>query len=63
MGDLVIRISLMVQRGYICSACGIEIDGQYSETIRQCCDCQVDDAPQQAEPEAAPKAGQQLVQS
>ena len=44
MGDLVIRISLMVQRGYICSACGVEIDGQYSDMVRKCASCKGADA-------------------
>ncbi len=39
MGDLVMRISVFVQRGFICQRCGIEIDGEMSGHPRSCCQC------------------------
>lgn len=39
MGDLVMRISMFVQRGLICQRCGIEIDGEMTGSPRSCPDC------------------------
>lgn len=39
MGDLVLRVSLLVQRGWACSECGSEIDGQMTGGPRQCRAC------------------------
>jgi hypothetical protein len=39
MGDLVMRISMLVQRGFICQHCGVEIDGEVAETTRSCDTC------------------------
>jgi hypothetical protein len=39
MGDLVMRISMLVQRGLICQCCGVEIDGQLTESTRSCDAC------------------------
>jgi len=39
MGDLVMRISMLVQRGFICQRCGVEIDGDVAETTRSCESC------------------------
>ena len=44
MGDLVMRISVFVQRGFICQRCGIEIDGEMSGQPRSCCQCSELDA-------------------
>lgn len=40
MGDLVLRVSLLVQRGFLCSKCGSEIDGQYHSALRRCRTCE-----------------------
>ena len=40
MGDLVMIISMLVQRGYICQRCGVEIDGEMTEMTRSCETCQ-----------------------
>lgn len=40
MGDLVMRISVFVQRGFICQRCGIEIDGEMSGSPRSCTVCE-----------------------
>ncbi len=40
MGDLVMRISVFVQRGFICQRCGTEIDGEMSGEPRCCSVCQ-----------------------
>jgi len=42
MGDLVLRVSLLVQRGYLCSSCGVVIDGELSPEKRVCSRCSHD---------------------
>ena len=49
MGDLVMRISVFVQRGFICQCCGVEIDGEMTGEPRRCSRCQE----QQNQPERA----------
>ncbi len=44
MGDLVMRISVFVQRGFICQCCGTEIDGEMTGTPRKCQTCDSDDS-------------------
>lgn len=39
MGDLVMRISVFVQRGFICQRCGVEIDGEMTGSPRCCTAC------------------------
>ena len=39
MGDLVLRVSLLVQRGWACQRCGCEIDGRMTGTPRECRIC------------------------
>lgn len=39
MGDLALRVSLLVQRGLACEQCGSEIDGQMTGTPRSCRAC------------------------
>lgn len=39
MGDLVLRVSLLVQRGWACQVCGWEIDGQMTGVPRRCLNC------------------------
>ncbi|MFM7164487.1 MAG: hypothetical protein ACKO3T_04525 [Planctomycetaceae bacterium] len=34
------RISVFVQRGFICQACGVEIDGQMTGEPRRCPHCE-----------------------
>ncbi|MFN0054778.1 MAG: hypothetical protein ACKV0T_21610 [Planctomycetales bacterium] len=43
MGDLMLRVSLLVQRGYACETCGREIDGQMTGAPRSCLICAVGD--------------------
>ncbi len=40
MGDLVMRISMLIQRGFLCQQCGAEIDGEMCEIIRSCQSCE-----------------------
>ncbi|MFN5742525.1 MAG: hypothetical protein ACK5A1_13155 [Planctomyces sp.] len=40
MGDLVMRISVFVQRGFICQCCGVEIDGEMTGEPRRCLRCE-----------------------
>jgi hypothetical protein len=49
MGDLVMRISVFVQRGFICQCCGVEIDGEMTGEPRRCSRCHE----QQNQPEKA----------
>jgi len=52
MGDLVMRISMLVQRGFICQRCGIELDGEMSDSPRSCRSCEeLDEANQREEME------------
>ena len=44
MGDLVMRISVFVQRGLICQCCGKEIDGEMTGAPRKCSTCSSPDA-------------------
>ena len=44
MGDLVLRISTFIQRGFICQRCGTEIDGEMTGEPRACLPCQDLDA-------------------
>lgn len=39
MGDLVLRVSLLVQRGWACQRCGSEIDGRMTGSPRECRIC------------------------
>ena len=39
MGDLMIRISLLVQRGAICQSCGCELHGDMTGSPRSCTEC------------------------
>ena len=39
MGDLVLRVSLLVQRGYLCESCGVVIDGDLAQQKRSCSTC------------------------
>ena len=39
MGDLMIRISLLVQRGVLCQSCGDEVGGEMSGSPRSCEAC------------------------
>ena len=39
MGDLVLRVSLLVQRGWACQQCGCEIDGDMTGSPRACATC------------------------
>ena len=48
MGDLVMRISVFIQRGLICQRCGIQIDGEISGHPRSCPACLDLDAQQSA---------------
>jgi hypothetical protein len=41
MGDLALRISLLVQRGYICQSCGDQIDGELHHAPRRCQRCEI----------------------
>lgn len=45
MGDLALRVSLLVQRGYLCSRCGVEIDGEMAGMTRVCNVCLSHDQP------------------
>lgn len=36
MGDLVLRISTLIQRGFLCQRCGCEIDGDLTGEPRAC---------------------------
>ena len=49
MGDLVMRISMLIQRGYICQCCGVELDGEMSEGPRSCDSCRELEAANQRE--------------
>lgn len=40
MSDLALRLSVLLSDGYICTACGVEIDGQTVGQPRQCENCQ-----------------------
>ena len=40
MGDLVLRVSLLAQRGYLCASCGNQIDGQLHSEQRRCRTCE-----------------------
>ena len=40
MVDLVMRISMLIERGFICQHCGVEIDGALTESVRSCGTCQ-----------------------
>ena len=42
MGDEVLRISLLVQRGYLCKQCGVEIDRKLHGEPRLCDRCEND---------------------
>lgn len=49
MGDLVMRISVFVQRGFICQCCGVEIDGELTGEPRRCPACEeIHSKPEQA---------------
>lgn len=39
MGDVMMRISLLVQRGAICQSCGCELHGEMTGLPRSCTDC------------------------
>lgn len=39
MGDLMMRISLLVQRGVLCQSCGCELHGEMTGSPRACTDC------------------------
>ena len=39
MGDLMMRISLLVQRGALCQCCGCELSGEMVGSPRSCSDC------------------------
>ncbi|MBL8818103.1 MAG: hypothetical protein JNL58_18900 [Planctomyces sp.] len=52
MGDLVMRISTFVQRGFICQRCGIEIDGELTGEPRTCQCCEELDAANRREEQA-----------
>jgi hypothetical protein len=39
MGDIVMRISMMIQQGYLCQRCGVELDGQITDCVRSCSSC------------------------
>ena len=53
MGDLTLRISMLVQQGHICQTCGDEVDGQITGKPRYCCECKpVHVAEQEVGPEA-----------
>lgn len=41
MGDLMIRISLLVQRGVLCQSCGGEVGGEMSGSPRSCEACRI----------------------
>lgn len=40
MSDLALRLSVLLSDGYICKACGVEIDGQTIGQPRHCDSCQ-----------------------
>lgn len=40
MGDQVLRISLLVQRGCLCKECGTQIDGNLHYEPRRCARCE-----------------------
>ncbi len=44
MGDLVLRISTLIQRGFLCQRCGCEIDGDLVGEPRSCKPCDELDA-------------------
>jgi hypothetical protein len=44
MGDRMMRISLLVQRGVICQRCGCEVAGEMTGSPRSCADCAPADA-------------------
>jgi len=54
MGDLVMRISMLVQRGFICQRCGVEMDGEMTESPRSCRSCEELEAANQREDMEAP---------
>jgi len=39
MGDLFLRVSLLIQRGFVCRSCGTEIDGEVTGAPRVCASC------------------------
>lgn len=45
MGDLMMRISLLVQRGGLCQCCGCEMAGDMTGSPRSCSDCDSADSP------------------
>ena len=44
MGDLMMRISILVQRGVICQSCGCEVSGEMTGSPRSCAECASADA-------------------
>lgn len=40
MSDLFLRVSLLIQRGFVCQSCGTEIDGEVTGAPRKCIACQ-----------------------
>ena len=54
MGDLTLRISMLVQQGYICQTCGDEIDNEITGSPRYCGKCiPLHEALQQSQPLAS----------
>lgn len=41
MGDLVLRTSLLVQRGYLCQSCGVELAEEPAGRPRSCDSCAI----------------------
>ena len=61
MGDLTLRISMLVQQGYICQTCGDEIDNEITGSPRYCDKCiPLHEALQQSQPDSKPLASKSL---
>lgn len=54
MGDLVMRISMLIQRGYICQCCGVELGGEMCESPRSCDSCRELETANQRENQETP---------
>lgn len=48
MGDLVLRVSILVQQGFICRRCGFDLPGDPAGEPSSCASCRIDEA-QEAE--------------
>jgi len=60
------RISMLVQRGCICQCCGVELDGEMSESPRSCdacCELEVANLRENQETPARPLVRVYAVQS